>query len=32
MGSYVAKSFNAALISAAGATPHYLDEGAGFVG
>ncbi len=31
-GSYVAKSFNAALISAAGATPHYLDEGAGFVG
>jgi ABC-type phosphate transport system substrate-binding protein len=28
--AYVSQSFNAALISAAGATPAYVDEGAGF--
>jgi ABC-type phosphate transport system substrate-binding protein len=27
---YVAQSFNSALISSAGATPNYVDEGAGF--
>ena len=28
--SYVAQSFNSALISSAGATPNYVDKGAGF--